>query len=93
MSSTFLEFEKPIAEIEAKLEELQYITDESDEGLSLEVTRLKSKSQAITKNIYNSSKCFCNAYALHKNTKGSILRMGLFGYKMPCRTVDIDYGY
>tara|TARA_R110002020_G_scaffold231502_2_gene442669 strand:+ start:3670 stop:4101 length:432 start_codon:yes stop_codon:yes gene_type:complete len=44
-------------------------------------------------NIYNSSKCFCNAYALHKNTKGSILRMGLFGYKMPCRTVDIDYGY
>ena len=39
MSSTFLEFEKPIAEIEAKLEELQYITDESDEGLSLEVTR------------------------------------------------------
>ena len=54
MSSTFLEFEKPIAEIEAKLEELQYITDESDEGLSLEVTRLKSKSQAITKNIYNS---------------------------------------
>lgn len=54
MGSTFLEFEKPIAEIEAKLEELQYITDGSDEGLSLEVTRLKSKSQAITKNIYNS---------------------------------------
>ena len=54
MDSTFLEFEKPIAEIEAKLEELQYITDESGEGLSLEIARLKSKSQAITKNIYNS---------------------------------------
>jgi|TARA_B110000914_G_scaffold226474_1_gene251839 acetyl-CoA carboxylase carboxyl transferase subunit alpha len=54
VDSTFLEFEKPIAEIEAKLEELQYITDESGEGLSLEIARLKSKSQAITKNIYNS---------------------------------------
>ena len=54
MDSRFLEFEKPIAEIEAKLEELQYITDESGEGLSLEIARLKSKSQAITKNIYNS---------------------------------------
>ena len=53
MSSTFLEFEKPIAEIEAKLEELQYLTDDSDEGLSVEVTRLKSKSQEITKRIYS----------------------------------------
>jgi acetyl-CoA carboxylase carboxyl transferase subunit alpha len=53
VSSTFLEFEKPIAEIEAKLEELQYLTDDSDEGLSVEVTRLKSKSQEITKRIYS----------------------------------------
>jgi acetyl-CoA carboxylase carboxyl transferase subunit alpha len=54
VDSTFLEFEKPIAEIEAKLEELQYVTDESGEGLSLEIARLKSKSQTITRNIYNS---------------------------------------
>jgi hypothetical protein len=29
MDSKFLEFEKPIAEIEARLEELQYIADDS----------------------------------------------------------------
>ena len=53
MDSRFLEFEKPIAEIEAKLEELQYIAGNSEENLSLETARLKSKSQEITKGIYN----------------------------------------
>ena len=53
MDSRFLEFEKPIAEIEAKLEELQYIAGNSEENLSIETARLKSKSQEITKGIYN----------------------------------------
>ena len=53
MDSRFLEFEKPIAEIEANLKELQYIAGNSEENLSIETARLKSKSQEITKGIYN----------------------------------------
>ena len=34
MDSKFLEFEKPIAEIEARLEELQYIAYDTLDGLS-----------------------------------------------------------
>jgi hypothetical protein len=43
--------------------------------------------------IYQNGQCFINAYCLYKNTPGSVLKMGLFGYKMPCRTIDIDYGF
>ena len=53
MDSRFLEFEKPIAEIEAKLEELQYLTGNSEDNLSVEVARLKSKSQSITEEIFS----------------------------------------
>jgi len=53
VDSRFLEFEKPIAEIEAKLEELQYLTGNSEDNLSVEVARLKSKSQSITEEIFS----------------------------------------
>jgi hypothetical protein len=43
--------------------------------------------------IYENGQCFMNAYCLHKNTPGSVLKMGLLGWKMPCQTIDIDYGY
>ena len=53
MDSKFLEFEKPIAEIEARLEELQYIADDSQEGLSTEASKLKLQNKTLTKKIFS----------------------------------------
>jgi acetyl-CoA carboxylase carboxyl transferase subunit alpha len=52
MKTTFLEFEQPIAEIEAKIEELRYAQDDSAVDISEEILRLQKKSSALTKEIY-----------------------------------------
>jgi len=52
MKQTFLEFEQPIAELEAKIEELRYVQDDSALDISEEITRLQKKSNALTKDIY-----------------------------------------
>ncbi len=53
MDLKFLEFEQPIAELEAKIDELRYVGDDSEINISEEVARLKSKSEALTKNIFS----------------------------------------
>ncbi len=52
MKTTFLEFEQPVAELEAKIEELRFVQDDSALDISEEIHRLQKKSQALTKNIY-----------------------------------------
>jgi len=52
MKTTFLDFEQPIAEIEAKLEELRAGPEGSAVDNSEEISRLQKKSQALTKEIY-----------------------------------------
>jgi acetyl-CoA carboxylase carboxyl transferase subunit alpha len=52
MKTTFLEFEQPIAELEAKIEELRFVQDDSALDISEEIARLQKKSQALTKDIY-----------------------------------------
>ena len=52
MKITFLEFEQPIAELEAKIEELRYVQEDSALDISEEIARLQKKSQALTKEIY-----------------------------------------
>src|SRR5689334_1957726 len=52
MKTTFLEFEQPIAELEAKIEELRFVQDDSAVDISEEIGRLQKKSQALTKEIY-----------------------------------------
>jgi len=52
MKTTFLEFEQPIAELEAKIEELRFVQDDSAVDISEEIARLQKKSQALTKEIY-----------------------------------------
>jgi len=52
MKTTFLEFEQPIAELEAKIEELRYVQDDSAVDISEEIQRLQKKSQSLTKDIY-----------------------------------------
>ncbi|HXF47346.1 MAG TPA: acetyl-CoA carboxylase carboxyltransferase subunit alpha [Burkholderiaceae bacterium] len=50
--TTFLDFEQPVAELEAKIEELRYVQDDSALDISEEIERLQKKSQALLKDIY-----------------------------------------
>jgi len=52
MKVTFLEFEQPVAELEAKIEELRFVQDGSAIDISAEIARLEKKSQALIKDIY-----------------------------------------
>lgn len=47
-----LEFEKPIAELEAMLRELRHLSTEQDLNISDEITRLEAKSKALTASIF-----------------------------------------
>jgi acetyl-CoA carboxylase carboxyl transferase subunit alpha len=53
MKATFLDFEQPIAELEARIDELRFVQDDSAVDISEEITRLQKKSQALTKEIYS----------------------------------------
>ena len=52
MKTSFLEFEQPIAELEAKIEQLRFVQDDSAVDSSDEISRLDAKSQSLTKEIY-----------------------------------------
>ncbi len=52
MDSKFLDFEQPIAELEAKIDELRYVGDDSEVNINEEVARLKEKSASMTKSIF-----------------------------------------
>ncbi len=53
MDLKFLDFEQPIAELEAKIDELKFIGDDAEININEEVTRLKSKSEALTRSIFS----------------------------------------
>jgi acetyl-CoA carboxylase carboxyl transferase subunit alpha len=50
--TTFLDFEQPIADLEAKIEELRFVQDDSAVDISEEIERLQKKSQLLLKDIY-----------------------------------------
>ncbi|MEJ2762357.1 MAG: acetyl-CoA carboxylase carboxyltransferase subunit alpha [Gammaproteobacteria bacterium] len=50
----FLDFEQPIAELEAKIEELRYVGDDSDININDEINRLKKRSKELTQSIFSS---------------------------------------
>ena len=52
MKTTFLDFEQPISELEAKIEELRYVQDDSAVDISEEISRLQKKSSTLTRDIY-----------------------------------------
>src|SRR6202046_4360048 len=54
MAVAFLEFEHPIAELEAKIEELRHVTSESEVNITGEIARLQAKSRQLTRNIFAS---------------------------------------
>ena len=54
MNLNFLDFEQPIAELEAKIEELRLVTNDSEINISDEIKRLEQKSRELTRGIFNS---------------------------------------
>ena len=53
MNLKFLEFERPIAELEAQIDELCLVTDDAEINISDEIERLKKKSETLTTQIFS----------------------------------------
>lgn len=53
MNPNYLDFEQPIAELEAKIEELRYVGDDSEINIGDEIIKLEEKSRGLTKTIFN----------------------------------------
>lgn len=49
----FLDFEQPIAELEAKIEELKYVTNDAEVTLAEEIARLRAKSKSLTISVFS----------------------------------------
>jgi acetyl-CoA carboxylase carboxyl transferase subunit alpha len=52
MPLSFLEFEQPIAELEAKIDELRYVSSDAEVNIGEEIARLRAKSRALTTSIF-----------------------------------------
>ena len=53
MNLDFLEFEQPIAELQAKIEELRLVGNDNEINIQDEVTRLEDKSGSLTESIFS----------------------------------------
>ena len=53
MDLNFLEFEQPIAELEAKIQELRLVGDDNEINIQDEIIRLEGKSRALTASIFS----------------------------------------
>jgi acetyl-CoA carboxylase carboxyl transferase subunit alpha len=53
MNLNFLDFEQPIAELEAKIQELRMVDKDSAVNLSDEIARLEVKSRQLTKEVFS----------------------------------------
>ncbi len=53
MNPNYLDFEQPIAELEAKIEELRYVGDDTEINIGEEISRLQEKSRSLTKSIFS----------------------------------------
>lgn len=51
-SQKYLEFEQPIADLQAKIEELRLVGSDNSLNITDEITRLQSKSQSLTESIF-----------------------------------------
>ncbi|WP_286786946.1 MULTISPECIES: acetyl-CoA carboxylase carboxyltransferase subunit alpha [unclassified Pseudomonas] len=54
MNPNYLDFEQPIADLQAKIEELRLVGNDNSLNISDEIARLQEKSQALTKSIFGS---------------------------------------
>lgn len=54
MDLNFLPFEQPVAELEAKIEELRHVGDDNELNIAEEIEHLETKSRALTQQIFSS---------------------------------------
>ena len=54
MDLNFLPFEQPVAELEAKIEELRHVGDDNEINIAEEIEHLETKSRALTEQIFSS---------------------------------------
>ena len=53
MNPNYLDFEQPIAELEAKIEELRYVGDDTEVNIGDEISKLEEKSRSLTQTIFS----------------------------------------
>ncbi len=53
MPLSFLEFEQPIAELEAKIEELRHVSPDNSVNIQNEIVRLQTKCEQLTNSIFS----------------------------------------
>jgi len=53
MNPNYLDFEQPIAELEAKIEELRHVGDDTDLNISDELAKLQEKSRSLTESVFS----------------------------------------
>ncbi len=53
MNPNYLDFEQPIAELQAKIEELRLVGEDSDVNISEEIERLQEKSVSLTEQVFS----------------------------------------
>jgi acetyl-CoA carboxylase carboxyl transferase subunit alpha len=53
MDLKFLDFEQPIAELEARIDALKFVGEDSELNISEEIERLKDKSESLTRSIFS----------------------------------------
>ena len=53
MDLKFLDFEQPIAELEARIDELRYVDDDDKLNIGEEIDRLRKKSESLTRSIFS----------------------------------------
>jgi acetyl-CoA carboxylase carboxyl transferase subunit alpha len=54
MALQFLDFEQPIAELEAKIEELRFLGDDTEINVAEEIDKLRARSRSLTTSIFAS---------------------------------------
>lgn len=54
MNGDYLDFEQPIAELEAKIQELKHLGSDSEINIAEEISRLEGKNEEITRSIFRS---------------------------------------
>jgi acetyl-CoA carboxylase carboxyl transferase subunit alpha len=53
MAMNFLDFEQPIAELEAKIDELKFVSSDAEVNIGEEIARLRAKSRQLTTSIFS----------------------------------------
>ena len=53
MNPDYLDFEQPIAELEAKIDELRLVESDNEFNLNEEITRLQAKSESLIESIFS----------------------------------------